>query len=120
MQDFKKLKVWQKTQDMIVSVDALCRELPRSEIYGLASQMRRAASSVSLNIAEGSGCASQLEYLRFLSFAFRSACEVEAAMRECSLRFQLDIKPPLEKAIEVKKMLCGLRRRIRSDLRWRL
>ena len=53
MQDFRKLKVWEKSHDLTLKIYELTSEFPRTEIYGLTSQMRRASSSISTNIAEG-------------------------------------------------------------------
>jgi four helix bundle protein len=116
VQDFKKLRVWQKTQTLILGVAELCGRLPRKEQYRLVDQLERAASSISLNLAEGCGCESQNEFLRFLGIAFRSAGELEAAIRECILKYGIDATKVLDGAIEIKKMICGLRRRIRCDL----
>lgn len=73
---FEKLKVWQKAIDLADDVDKLTRTFPKEEIYVLTSQMKRAADSISLNIAEGSTGQSNAEFKRFLNYALRSDIEV--------------------------------------------
>ncbi|MGH9655933.1 MAG: four helix bundle protein [Bryobacteraceae bacterium] len=55
MQDFKQLKVWQKAHQLTLSVYRITADFPRQELYGLTSQLRRASSSISANLAEGCG-----------------------------------------------------------------
>ena len=74
--DFTKIKAWQLADDLAVDAYKLTRKFPREEIYGLTSQLRRAASSVPANIAEGSNRTSNAEYLHFLSVAAGSLAEV--------------------------------------------
>src|SRR5690348_13881433 len=73
---FEKLLVWQKTLDLATEIDAITRNFPKQELYVLVSQIKRAADSVSLNIAEGSTGQSNAEFKRFLSIALRSDIEV--------------------------------------------
>ncbi len=77
---FEKLKIWQKALHLSVKVDALARSFPKEEKYVLASQIKRASDSVTLNIAEGSTGQSDKEFARFLSIANRSAIEVVACL----------------------------------------
>ncbi len=75
---FEKLQVWQLSlvlSDLVYEIDKF---LPKSEVFNLSSQMRRAATSVSLNIAEGSTSASNPEFKRYLGIALRSYIEVYA------------------------------------------
>jgi four helix bundle protein len=55
LKDFKELKVWTKAHEVVIAVYKVSRSFPRDEMYGLTSQMRRAAVSVGVNIAEGCG-----------------------------------------------------------------
>jgi len=73
---FEKLIVWQKSLDLSDEVNQLTKTFPKDELYILASQIKRAADSVSLNIAEGSTGQSNLEFARFLGIALRSNIEV--------------------------------------------
>lgn len=73
---FEKLIVWQKSLDLSVLVNDVASKFPKEEMYILSSQIKRAADSVSLNIAEGSTGQSNAEFKRFLGIAFRSNVEV--------------------------------------------
>ena len=73
---FEKLKVWQKALDLADEIDQLTKTFPKEEMYVLNSQMKRAADSISLNIAEGSTGQSNAEFVRFLRYALRSNIEV--------------------------------------------
>lgn len=73
---FEKLLVWQKSLDLTAGVHEACKKFPKEELYILTSQIKRAADSVSLNIAEGSTGQSNAEFRRFLSIAMRSDIEV--------------------------------------------
>ena len=73
---FEKLIVWQKAVDLSDIVNQVTKTFPRDEIYVLVSQIKRAADSVSLNIAEGSTGQSNAEFNRFLGIALRSVVEV--------------------------------------------
>ena len=73
---FEKLEVWKLAITMADDVHHLTRVFPKEEMFSLTSQMKRAADSISLNIAEGSTGQSNLEQARFLGYAQRSAIEV--------------------------------------------
>ena len=75
-QDDKDLIVWQKAIDLTLLIYKLTQEFPKSEIYGLTSQMRRASISVASNIAEGRGRLSPGEFRQFLGMARGSTCEL--------------------------------------------
>lgn len=73
---FEKLIVWQKALDLSEEVHQLTKTFPKDELYILTSQIKRAADSVSLNIAEGSTGQTNPEFARFLSISLRSNIEV--------------------------------------------
>ncbi|HMR56492.1 MAG TPA: four helix bundle protein [Cyclobacteriaceae bacterium] len=77
---FEKLVVWQKAVDLSDKVDTLTKKFPKEEVYILTSQVKRAADSVSLNIAEGSTGQSNPEFNKFLGYALRSDIEVVACL----------------------------------------
>lgn len=84
---------------------------PREEMYGLTSQLRKAASSVPANIAEGCGCGGDREFARFLRIALRSASETEYHLLLALDLGYLDAetyKSLNDQVIEVKRMLTGL------------
>jgi four helix bundle protein len=77
MRDYKKIDAWKLADDLTVAVYGTTRAFPRDELYGLTSQLRRAASSVPANIAEGSARESKRDYLRFLYIARGSLSECQ-------------------------------------------
>jgi four helix bundle protein len=76
MQDFRNLKVWQKAHAVVFDIYRCTADFPKHELYGVVSQLRRAAISVPNNIAEGSGRGSDPEFARFLLIANGSLSEV--------------------------------------------
>ncbi|KKS04083.1 hypothetical protein A2W70_02645 [Candidatus Curtissbacteria bacterium RIFCSPLOWO2_02_41_11] len=80
MVDFKKLRVWQVAHEGTLKIYKLTSELPKTELFGLVSQLRRAAVSVELNIAESEGRFNKQEKIQFLYMARASAVEVKAAL----------------------------------------
>ena len=85
IRSFRDLLVWQKAMDLADSVYDVTAVFPKEEVYGMVSQLRRAAVSIPSNIAEGQGRNSTGEFLHFLGIAFGSLCEVETQI-ELSLR----------------------------------
>jgi len=80
VQSFRDLAVWQRSIQMAVEVYRLTQGFPREEIYGLTSQMRRAAVSIPSNIAEGHGRLSSNEYRQFLGIARGSNFELQTQL----------------------------------------
>lgn len=76
LQDYHQLDIWQRAMTYAVDVYRFSAQFPDAERYNLTVQLRKAAASVPLNIAEGSGCAGRAEFARFLSYAYRSLKEV--------------------------------------------
>ncbi len=77
---FEKLIVWQKSLDLTEAIHEVTQKFPKDELYVLTSQIKRAADSVTLNIAEGSTGQTNPEFNRFLGFALRSNIEVVACI----------------------------------------
>jgi len=111
MQDFRKLHVWSKAHKLTLSIYRITRSFPKEEMYGLTSQLRRAASSVGANIAEGCGRNGGADLARFLDMALGSASELEYHLLLAS---DLELLSPADAdrfsvcATEVKRMLGGL------------
>ena len=81
----KDLKVWQESMDFVILIYKVSEDFPKHEIYGLSSQIRRAAVSIPSNIAEGAGRKGENEFKQFLYIALGSLSEVETQL-EISLR----------------------------------
>ncbi len=111
MKDFRDLKVWEKSHTVALNVYRLTKHFPKEEMYGLVSQMRRSASSVPTNIAEGCGRGSDLQFGYFLNIALGSASELEYQIILSTDLGYLSVessKKILTDLIEVKKMLAKL------------
>ena len=103
---FKDLIVWQKARDLAVVIYKLTREFPSSELYGLTSQMRRSAVSVSSNIAESYHRFHLKEKQQFLSIAFGSGSELESQLEiSKSLFSKIDYKEAETLLMETMKIL---------------
>lgn len=74
---YKQLVVWQKSIELVIEIYHLTKLFPKEELYGLISQMRRAAVSIPSNIAEGFARKHRQEYLQFIRIAFGSGAELE-------------------------------------------
>jgi four helix bundle protein len=115
---FEKLEVWQKSIDFAHSVYCVTRRFPDDERFGLTSQMRRAAVSVSSNIAEGSSRFSRTEFAHFLEIATGSVFEVVSqsyvSRRETFLT-QAQFDELYRAAEQEGRMLSGLRNSILSQ-----
>jgi four helix bundle protein len=117
MRDFKKLTVWQKAHSFTLSMYAATAKLPSSETYGLTIQLRRAASSIPANIAEGCGRDSDAEPGRFLRIAMGSGNEIEYFLllaRDLDYFNVRDYESLLGDLREVKRMMAGLQTRLRA------
>jgi len=118
MRDFKRLAVWEKAHRLTLDLYGLTSGFPSSEVFGLASQIRRAAASVPTNIAEGCGRDSDAELARFLRIAMGSGNEVEYLLmlsRDLNYIPKPDYEALSAQLLEMKRMLAGLLTRLRAD-----
>lgn len=109
---FRDLRVWQAALDLVEQVYQLTRRFPKHEVYGLASQMQRAAVSVPSNIAEGHTRSHSKEYLHHLSIARGSLAELQTQL-EIARRLMYcsaeEIEPLIARADSLGKQLYMLR-----------
>lgn len=80
MNNFRKLKIWNKSVDLATVIYDITKNYPKVEMYGIVSQMRRSVVSISSNIAEGAGRQSKKEFRRFLNIAKDSGYELETQL----------------------------------------
>jgi len=80
MNNYKELKIWQKSIELAVTVYQITQSFPKTELYGLSVQMRRSVASVASNIAEGAGRNSKKDFANFLGMANGSICELETQL----------------------------------------
>ena len=118
MKTYKDLIVWQKSFSLVKEVYTITKDFPKSEIYGLFSQMRRSAVSVPSNIAEGYCRNSKKEFLQFLRISFASGAELETQiMLARSLDFIKNDNPEKAELLleEVMKMLSALMSKLKNN-----
>ena len=112
IQSFRDLRVWQRGMEVVESVYRATQLFPRQELYGLTSQLRRAAVSIPANIAEGHCRQHIKEYLNFLSIAQGSIAELETELEiACRLKYIAsdDLKLFLVQLTVLAKQLRSLR-----------
>lgn len=114
-QSHRELIVWQKAMDLAVEVYRITKPFPKEETYALTNQIRRAATSIPANIAEGNARGTAKDYAQFLSIAKGSAVEVETFLL-LAIRLEYltesQAKPALDLLTEISKMLTVLRSRL--------
>ncbi len=118
MQAFRDLKVWHKAHRLVIDIYRVTEGFQAAERYGLTSQIRRSASSVPANLAEGCGRGSDADFGRFVQIGLGSASELEYHLllardlgflgAECHESLEPQI-------VEVKRMLSGLLTKLRAE-----
>jgi four helix bundle protein len=117
IESFRDLTVWQKSMNLAEHIYSSSEKLPRSELYGLASQIRRAAVSIPSNIAEGKAIGGQ-SYCRHLKIALGSRSELETQvelMKRLEMLSEAEADDLLREASEVGRMLAGLLKSLPRD-----
>ncbi len=117
MQDFKNLKVWQKSHALTLEMYKATENFPGNELYGLTSQMRRSCASIPANIAEGCGRNSDPEFARFLAISMGSAAELEYHLllaRDLGFITQVNYEKLNKHTAEIKQMLTNLIKKLKA------
>jgi four helix bundle protein len=115
MQDFRQLTVWKTAHQLNLMLYECTQAFPKSELFGLTSQIRRAGVSITANLAEGRGRGSDADFARFLFMAMGSACELESHLelaKDLKLLAPADHRTALDFLIQVKRMLTALIRKL--------
>ena len=117
MQDFRNLKIWQKSHKIVLSLYKLTAKFPKTELFGLTSQTRRSAASIPANIAEGCARGSDAEFGRFLYIAQGSASELAYHLilaRDLTFLTQPDYDRIASDLTELRRMLTTLSQKLKK------
>jgi four helix bundle protein len=116
---YRDLDVWREAMDFVVECYRMTGTFPKSEAYGLTSQLQRAAVSIPANIAEGQGRQHEKEFLQHLAIAYGSLAEVETHIQIARRLEYVDGEKEsqmLERAARIGRMLNGLRKSIEDKI----
>jgi four helix bundle protein len=116
MQDDHQLDIWQRAMAYAAEIYRFSAPLPDTERYNLTAQLRKAATSVPLNIAEGAGCTTKGEFARFLSYAYRSLKDVVTCLELCQRLYPALSTQPVDVLIDegnqISRMTHSLMQRL--------
>ncbi len=115
---YRDLLVWQKAMQLVTQIYSITKNLPREELYGLTSQIRRSSVSIPSNIAEGYGRNSRNDYLRFLQISIGSLFELQTQLEIClNLKYlpENNHSEIYEQSREVERMLSSLIRKLNEN-----
>lgn len=117
-QKFRNLQIWKRSVAFVTYIYILTKDYPKEEIYGLVDQIHRAAVSIALNIAEGSGSGSDPEFNRFLKMAKRSCYEVITGL-EIAINLKMGSveknNTAIDEADELSAMISGFIKKLKAD-----
>ncbi|MGL4619757.1 four helix bundle protein [Chroococcidiopsis sp.] len=116
---YRDLKVWQAEMNLVFEVYRITQKFPKHEVYGLSSQVQRAAVSIPSNIAEGHTRESTKEYLQSLSIALGSLAELETQLMLAQRLLYIeaeDLELALSKTDSISRMLRGLQKSLKAKL----
>jgi|SRR5947209_6188422 len=119
MRNYRELQVWHKAHKLTLDLYRLSREFPREELYGLSSQMRRAAVSIGANLAEGCGRRTSSELARFVRIAMGSASELDYRLllaRDLGFMNDADNTRMTSDLTEVRKMLTSFLNSVETQI----
>jgi four helix bundle protein len=116
MKNYEELEVWRKAHALTVSLYEATATFPRSEMFGLTSQIRRAAGSIGANLAEGCGRWNEVELARYVQIAMGSASELQNHLRlakDLGFLAESAYSPLLKAVISIRQMLTALLQTLR-------
>lgn len=119
MHNFKELKIWQRSRLMVKEIYHLTASFPKSEQYGLISQINRSAVSILSNIAEGAGRSTEQDFNHFLDIAISSAFELESQLIiavDLGFLNEENIKDIIIELNEIEKMIRGFKNNLKSNV----
>ena len=113
--NFRELKIWKESMNLVKLVYALTNELPVNEKFGLISQIQRCVISIPSNIAEGSGRSSEKEFLHFLNISISSSYELETQLILLEDLYNISTQKTLTQITSIQKMIGGFCKKLRND-----
>ncbi len=122
MHNFKQLRIWQDSIDLVENIYLETKSFPKNEEYGLTSQMRRCSVSVPSNIAEGSGRGSDKDFKRFLSISLSSSFELETQLiiaNRLGFVESGNFENSIEKIRKLQKMIFSFRKKLSTIVKLR-
>ena len=111
MNNFRKLNIWSDSIKLATEIYNVTKQYPKSEIYGITSQIRRSVVSISSNIAEGAGRQSKKEFVQFLNIAKGSCYELETQLlisKNIKFLSEKDFQKLESKLVRIEKMIYAL------------
>ena len=117
MRDYRDLKVWTKAHRLTLAIYRCTEQFPKTEMFGITSQIRRASVSIEANLAEGCGRRSDGEMARFVQIAMGSGAELSCHLlisKDLGYLSGVDYKALSEQSTEVSRMLSALAEKLRS------
>ncbi len=113
--NFKQLRVWKESMDLVKQVYQITSALPEKERFTLVSQMNRAVISIPSNVAEGSGRTTEREFIRYLEIAISSSYELETQLLLIKELYANDVDEVLLKLEQIQLKIRALRKKLLSD-----
>lgn len=116
--EFKELKIWQKARELNKSIYSLTSQFPKSEVYSLSSQLRRASVSIASNISEGSVYESVLMFSKYLDISLGSLCEVETQIylaNDIDYLDDIKTKEIIEETDHLKRMILSFKNYLKKS-----
>jgi len=117
IKSYRDLEVWQQSMDLVVECYQITKQFPKNELYGLSSQLQRAAVSVPSNIAEGRQRQHKKEFIQHLAIAYGSLAELETHLQIAERLYYIDgskLNDVLSKTGKIGKMINGLRKSLKK------
>jgi len=118
MRDYQQLAIWQRSHKLTLKVYSITQAFPKEEVYGLVSQMRRSASSIPTNIAEGCGRESIVELKRFLTIASGSSSELQYQFilsKDLNYINEIIFKELFDEITQIRKMIYSYSEKLIAD-----
>lgn len=117
MKDYRQLEIWQRSHQLALEIYRATKSFPKDELFGVTSQMRRAAASIPANIAEGCGRDSEAELKRFLDIAHGSASELDYFVLLTHELGYIAVEthaPLAEELAQLKRMIGAFSRKLKA------